>query len=214
MCWFDTGAVCEHLEQPGRKWPGAGRELTLIQWWSAFTTVMGMPECVLGCKWMQDSGSDPAAQHGVSGQQVIDSTMKGGLFGKSVEVPMNENWSTVPTIQKLAWSLLQTILLKHLIYLKKPLKQPHILWNVTTQKTCSWSFWGVTVGFCHSRTTSLLQMPTMCWPARGAAPTCWTKWNTPSSAGSSRSRSSASLSLTVTLCWAKGAQGRNSRHVD
>lgn len=57
-------------------------------------------------------------------------------------------------------------------------------------------------------TTSLLQTPMTCWPVRGAAPTCWTKWNTPSSAGSSRSRSSASLSLTATWCWAKWGSGK------
>lgn len=65
-------------------------------------------------------------------------------------------------------------------------------------------FWGVTVDFCPSRTTSLSPTPTMCWPARGAAPTCWTRWSTPSSAGSSRCRSSASPSSTGTSCSAKG----------
>lgn len=39
---------------------------------------------------MQGCGSDPAAHRDVSGQQVIDSTKKCGLFGKPVEVPVNE----------------------------------------------------------------------------------------------------------------------------
>lgn len=44
----------------------------------------------LGCKWMQDCGSGPAAHRGVSGQQVMDSTVKCGVFGRSVEVAVNE----------------------------------------------------------------------------------------------------------------------------
>lgn len=49
------------------------------------------------------------------------------------------------------------------------------------------------------RITSRLQMPTMCWPARAAAPTFWTRWSMHSSAGSFRSRSSESLSSTDML---------------
>lgn len=119
------------------------------------------------------------------------------------------NWSTVPTIQNLAWSLLLTSLLEHLVYLKKrPNQTPHPVECKDTKDSCSWTCWGVTPDFCHCRTTSLLQTPTTCWPARGAAPTCWTKWSTPSSAGSCRSRSSANLSLTVTLCWANRGSGK------
>lgn len=126
------------------------------------------------------------------------------------------NWSSVPTIQKLAWSLLLASLLEHLIHLKKnPYKTTPSPTSCGHKSLLFWKLWGVTVGFFRCRTTSPLPTPTTCWRARGAAPTCSTRWSTPSSAGSSRCRSSASPSSTATSCSAKGASGkRSSGHLD